>query len=190
MLKIAILASGKGTILPTIFSANISDVEFSCLISNKSDSLALEKAISLGIEGILIPSKGKSREEFDNQLLQVLQNKKIDLIILVGFMRILSPIIVRNFKNAILNVHPSLLPAFAGGMDKDVHKAVLERGCKVSGATIHFVNEEIDEGPILMQECVSITDTETVDSLKNKVQNLEGKLFIKAIEKFRDQIKD
>ena len=185
-MKVGILASTNGTDLPAIFDAKIENVEIACLITNNQNSGARKKAQKWGIKDFYISSKDKGRAEFDQEAIRILKEQGVEMVLLVGFMRIISPIFVREFKNAIFNVHPSLLPSFAGGMDNNVHEDVLAAGCKVSGATVHLVSEEVDEGAIVLQECVQISHNETVDSLKEKVQKKEQKMLINLIELFRD----
>lgn len=187
ILHVGILASTNGTILPSIFSADLPDVEFSVFVTNKKDCGAREKAKKLGVPDFFIDSSGISRKEWDAEAVKILQEYEVDLVILVGFMRILSPEFIRAFPMRILNVHPSLLPKFAGGMNMDVHSAVIEAGEKETGATIHFVTEAVDEGSIFLQESVQVSPEETPDSLKDKVQIVEAKLFPKAIQKFHQK---
>ena len=188
-LKIGVLASTRGTdlqgIIDAINSGKLKDVEIVCVIANKECG-ALEKAKNAGIEAILIPSKGKEREEFDREVAAELDKRGVDLILLIGYMRYLSPWFVHKYENKIMNVHPSLLPAFAGGMDLNVHKAVLDWGVKVTGCTIHFVDEGADTGPIIIQKTVPVEENDTEETLKQKVQALEKEAFIEAIELFRD----
>jgi phosphoribosylglycinamide formyltransferase-1 len=165
------------------------NVTISLVISNKKHAFALERAKKHNIKAVFIDTNGKSREQYDKEVAEELAKSKVDLILLIGYMRILSPWFVRKYKNKIMNIHPSLLPAFAGGMDKDVHQEVLNYGCKVTGCTLHFVDETVDAGPIIMQKAVEISENETVDSLKEKVQKAEQEIIIKAIDLFaKDKI--
>jgi carbamoyl-phosphate synthase large subunit len=123
-------------------------------------------------------------EKKEPNALTYIQERKIDLVILIVYMKIISPHFVNKYRNRIMNIHPSLLPAFGGGMDKDVHKMVLESGCKVTGCTLHFVTEDVDAGPIILQRAVDIDDDETTDSLKEKVQRAEQEVLVKAITLF------
>jgi phosphoribosylglycinamide formyltransferase-1 len=186
-LHVGILASTNGTILPKIFSADLPDVEFSVFLTDKEHCGAREKAKQHGIPDFFIDPKGASRKEWGMRAVEILKKHKVDLVILVGFMKILPPEFVQQFPMRILNVHPSLLPKFAGGMNMDVHSAVLEANEKESGATIHFVTEAVDGGPIFLQESVQIDPDETPESLKQKVQKIEGELFPKAIFKFQEE---
>lgn len=182
-LQIGTLASTNGTILPAILEYEYRfPLEFSVFITNKADCGAQKKAEKGGIPSFVIEKKG--REEWDQEAVNILKEHDIDLVLLVGFMRILSPVFTNAFERRILNVHPSLLPKFAGGMNTDVHQAVLDAGEKESGATIHLVTDALDEGPIFLQRSVAIEAGETVDSLKNKVQNIEKAIFPEAIEQF------
>jgi len=186
-LKLGVLASTRGTDLQAIIDAIESgglDAEIAIVISNKKDAYALERARKHGIEELFIDPSGKTREEFDRVVSRELDARGVELIALIGYMRYLSRWFVNKYKNKIMNVHPSLLPAFAGGMDLNVHKAVLDRGCKVSGCTIHFVDEGADTGPIIIQKPASIEENETVDTLRDKVQELEKQAFVEAIQLF------
>jgi len=187
MLKLGILSSTKATDMQAIIDAINSkklNAVISIVISNKKDAFALERARKYGIKYVFIDSKGKEREDFDKEVANNLQECKVDLILLIGYMRILSLWFVRNYINKIMNIHPSLLPAFAGGMDKEVHQEVLNYGCKITGCTLHFVDESIDCGPIIMQKAVEIAENETADSLKEKVQKAEQEIILKAIDLF------
>ena len=187
-LKIAVLASTNATDMQGIIDAiekKEIDAKIVCLISNKENCGAMERARKHGIEAIFIDGKGKEREEFDRLAVHEIEKKHADLILLIGYMRFLSPYFVKKYENKIMNIHPSLLPAFAGGMDKNVHEEVLKRGCKVTGCTLHFVDEGADTGPIIMQKCVKIDEDETADTLKQKVQKKEVECFIDAIKLFQ-----
>lgn len=184
MLRLGILASTRGTDMQAVIDAIKArklDARISVVISNKKDAFALERAKKHKIKAVFIDSKGKKREEFDNESAKVLDESKADLILLIGYMRILSPWFVRKYKNRIMNVHPSLLPKYPGGMDLDVHAEVLKNKEKVTGATLHFVDESVDGGPIIMQKEVRIDQNETPDTLKAKVQNAEQEIIVKAI---------
>ena len=156
----------------------------SVLISNKADAFALERAKNHNIKAVFIESKGKDREEFDKEVANELDKNKVDLILLIGYMRFLSPWFVNKYKNKVMNIHPSLLPKYAGGMDKDVHQEVLNAKAKVTGCTLHFVDENVDTGPIIMQKKVKIEKDETAESLKNKVQKAEQDIIVKAVDLF------
>lgn len=193
MLRLGVLASTKATDMQAIIDAiNAKELNatISVVISNRQDAYALERAKKHGIKTTFIDTKGKTREEFDKEVAKVLDESKVDLILLIGYMRILSPWFVNKYKNKIMNIHPSLLPAFGGGKDKDVHQEILDYGCKVTGCTLHFVDERVDAGPIIMQKAVEISENETVNSLKEKVQKAEKEIILKAIDLFsKEKIK-
>ena len=187
MLKLGILASTKGTdmqaIIDVINSKKLNAV-ISVVISNKSDAYALERSRKHNIKAVFIDIKGKDRESYDKEITKEFDKHNVDLILLIGYMRILSPWFVKKYKNKIMNIHPSLLPKYAGGMDRDVHAEVLKNKEKVTGATLLFVDEGADTGPIIMQKEVSIDKNETIDSLKEKVQKAEQEIIVKAIDLF------
>lgn len=189
-LKIAVLASTNATDMQGIIDAiekKEIDAKIVCVISNKNDCGAIARAKQHKIDAIFIDGKGKDREEFDRLAISEIDKRKTELILLIGYMRFLSPFFVKKYENKIMNIHPSLLPAFAGGMDKNVHQEVLNRGCKVTGCTLHFVDEGADSGPIIMQKCVKIDEDETTDSLKDKVQKKEVECFIDAIKLYQNK---
>ncbi len=185
MIKLGVLGSTKGTdlqaILDTINDGQL-DAEVSVVVSNRKSAYILERAKSHGVPTFFIPHKGKAREEFDREMTAAMQNHGVELVLLIGFMRILSAEFCRNWHDRILNVHPSLLPKYAGGMDTNVHTEVIKNGDPETGCTIHFVTEEVDAGPILIQKKCTVTSDDTVESLKTKVQALEGDAFIEAIK--------
>ena len=156
------------------------DGEIAVLIANKKCD-ALERAKGFGIPAVLLESAGKEREAYDKVLHKELQKHTIDLILLVGYMRFLSKWFVDKWHHKIMNIHPSLLPEFAGGMDLEVHKAVLAAGNKETGATIHFVDETPDGGQIVLQRKVAVSRNETPESLKGKVQAVERELLVEAV---------
>ena len=187
MLRLGILASTRATDMQALIDAISSkklNAAISVLISNKADAFALERAKNHNIKAVFIESKGKDREEFDKEVANELDKNKVDLILLIGYMRFLSPWFVNKYKNKVMNIHPSLLPKYAGGMDKDVHQEVLNAKAKVTGCTLHFVDENVDTGPIIMQKKVKIEKDETAESLKNKVQKAEQDIIVKAVDLF------
>ena len=185
MIKLGVLGSTKGTdlqaILDTINDGQL-DAEVSVVVSNRESAYILERAKSHGVPTFFIPHKGKAREEFDREMTAAMQNHGVELVLLIGFMRILSAEFCRNWHDRILNVHPSLRPKYAGGMDTNVHTEVIKNGDPETGCTIHFVTKEVDAGPILIQKKCTVTSDDTVESLKTKVQALEGDSFIEAIK--------
>ena len=185
MFKIAVLASTNGTDLQAIIDeikAGTLNVELSLVGSNK-ECFAIERSRDQGFNTLVIDSKDKSREEFDMELMDELEKHDIDLIVLVGYMRLFSPLFVEKYDRKIINIHPSLLPKYPG-MEMDVYKSVLDAGEKETGMTIHFVDEGMDTGEIILQKKVDIEESDTVDSLKIKVQNLEKQWYPEIIRQF------
>ncbi|MEM4461776.1 MAG: phosphoribosylglycinamide formyltransferase [Candidatus Bathyarchaeia archaeon] len=191
-LRIAVLGSTRGTDLQAIIDSIKSGelyAEIVCVISDRRNAYILERARMNGIEAIFIDPKGLSREEYDKIIVSELEKRgPIDLVLLIGYMRILSKFFVDRFRWRILNIHPSLLPAFSGGMDLEVHKAILDYGVKVTGCTLHFVDEGVDTGPILIQKVVEVSDDDTPLTLKAKVQEKEQEALIEAIKIFQERI--
>jgi formyltetrahydrofolate-dependent phosphoribosylglycinamide formyltransferase len=157
-------------------------------ISNSSKAYILERAANHNIPNFFISHLSKTREQFDDEISVILKKHEVDLVLLIGFMRILSANFCKEWKMRILNVHPSLLPKYAGGVDMNVHEEVIKNKETETGCTIHFVTEEVDGGPILIQKKCSIDKNETPDSLKKKVQALEGKAFVEAIKLFQKDV--
>ena len=191
MIRLGVLGSTNGTDLQAILdavSAGELDADVAVVISNRTGAYILERAEINNVSSFFISHKGKKREEFDGEITAVLKEHSVDLVLLIGFMRILSPEFCRAWQDKILNVHPSLLPKYAGGMDINVHEEVLKNKDTETGCTIHFVNEVVDAGPILIQKKCNVDPDDTVDSLKTKVQTLEGEAFIEAIK--LTQLKD
>jgi phosphoribosylglycinamide formyltransferase-1 len=190
MLKVGVLASTRGTdlqsIVDSIRSGRLTGVEIEVVIGDRAEAYALERARKQGIEAIFIDPSGKGREEYDREVAKIFDKRGVELVVLIGYMRYLSPWFVSKYRNRIMNVHPSLLPAFGGKMDKDVHREVLEHGVKVTGCTIHFIDEGADTGPIILQKAVEVHEGDDVETLKRRVQEAEGELYPKAIELFRD----
>jgi formyltetrahydrofolate-dependent phosphoribosylglycinamide formyltransferase len=185
MIKLGVIGSTNGTDLQAVLDA-ISYGELiakvSVVISNNEKAHILDRAKNHDIPAVFIPHSGKTREEFDNEMTAVLKNNQIDLILLIGFMRILSSEFCLEWQDRLLNVHPSLLPKYGGRVDTSVHEEVLKNGDAVTGCTIHFVTEDVDGGPILIQKKCDVVQNDTIDSLKTKVQALEGRAFIEAIQ--------
>ena len=185
MISLGVLGSTNGTDLQAILDAISGrklNANVAVLISNRANAYILERARNHNVPAFFISHKKKTRKEFDTEMTTVLKKYNVDLVLLIGFMRILSAEFCREWQDRILNVHPSLLPKYTGGMDTNVHAEVLENGDKETGCTIHFVTEELDAGPILVQKSCRVEIDETVQSLKAKVQALEGVAFIDAIQ--------
>ena len=190
MIRLGVLGSTKGSDLQAVLDAihnNVLDAAVVVVVSNRENSYILERARKNNIPDIFVPHTGKTRNEFDREITAALLKYSADLVLLIGFMRILSEEFCRKWQDQILNVHPSLLPKYAGGMDAGVHEEVLRNGDMETGCTIHFVTEEVDAGPILIQKKCAVTRADTVESLKTKVQQLEGVAFIEAIEMIANQ---
>ena len=187
MINIGVLGSTNGTDLQFIFNAideGKLDANVSVVISNKEDSYILKRAQAHNTQNVFISHKNKDREDFDSEMTMVLKKNSVELILLIGFMRILSSKFCNQWNGKILNVHPSLLPKYAGGMDTNVHEEVLKNNEKETGCTIHLVTDEVDKGPIVIQKRCLVDSDDTIESLKAKVQNLEGAAFLEAIPLF------
>ncbi|MDP6032541.1 MAG: phosphoribosylglycinamide formyltransferase [Candidatus Marinimicrobia bacterium] len=185
MIKLGVLGSTNGTDLQAIFDAIGSgelNAEVSVVLSNQKEAYILERAENHNVPAFYISHKGNSRKEFDLEMTSILKNHNVDLLLLIGFMRILSAEFCREWQDRLLNVHPSLLPKYAGGMDTNVYEEVIKNGDTETGCTIHFVTDEVDGGPILIQKKCNVDAGDTVETLKTKVQELEGRAFIEAIQ--------
>jgi phosphoribosylglycinamide formyltransferase 1 len=185
--RIGILASTKGTDLQAIIDemkeGKMPGIELACVISNKESAYALERASSQGYEAIFVNPKNQTREEFDSHVAELLEKHKVDLVVLIGYMRILSEPFVKQFKNRIINVHPALIPKFCGPsfFGASVHEEVLKAGETETGMTIHYVDEGCDTGEIILQKPCPVTPDDTPDTLKEKVQTLEKKWYPEVI---------
>ncbi len=190
--RIAVLASTRGTDLQAIIDAihaNKLHAELACVVSNKKNCFALERARTQGFKTHFINPKDKTREEFDAEMVSILQQEKIDLVVLVGYMRILTPVFIHAFKGKIINVHPALIPKYSGKefYGANVHEAVLKSDDKESGMTIHYVTEEVDAGEILLQKKCPVLPGDTPETLKARVQELEKEWYPKVIEQIYQQ---
>lgn len=191
--RIGVLASTRGTDLEAIIDAlrrgAMPGVEIAVVLSNVADCGALEKAHAAQIPAVFIDPTAKKRETYDQKLAAVLDSHKVDLIVLIGYMRILSTWFVRHFPHRIINIHPALLPAFGGKgfFGANVYEAVLKSGAKETGCTIHYVDEGCDTGEIILQKKVAVLPTDTVETLKEKVQALEKEWYPKVIIQIAQQ---
>jgi phosphoribosylglycinamide formyltransferase 1 len=180
--KLGILLSGRGSnflaIADSIDANRIPNTEVAIVISNKEDAPGIAAAKKRGLDARVIPSKGKAREQHDAEMIKALREKNVDLICLTGYMRLLSPEFIRAFPHKILNIHPSLLPAFPG---LDAQKQALEYGVKVSGCTVHFVDEALDHGPIILQKTVPVLAEDDAHSLSERILKEEHKAYSEAI---------
>src|SRR5947209_15024172 len=179
--QIGILLSGRGSnfeaIADSIQTGSL-QAEIAIVISNRADAPGLESAKRRGLNARLIPSKGRVREEHDAAVVASLKEAQVDLVCMAGYMRLLSPDFIRAFPNRILNIHPSLLPAFPG---MEAQKQALEYGVKVSGCTVHFVDEHLDHGPIILQKTVPVLDGDDARSLSARILEQEHKAYSEAI---------
>jgi len=184
--RLAVLGSTRGTVMQAIIDASRErkiNAEIVLVVSNKKNAFILERAKNANIHAEYVEPQHLTREEYDKKLSALLKKHHIDFILLIGYMRILSPFFVQEWRDKIVNVHPSLLPAFAGGMDKDVHQAVLDANVKETGCTVHYVTEEVDQGPILIQKKCHVLPDDDAEKLKARVQLLEGDALVEAIQK-------
>jgi phosphoribosylglycinamide formyltransferase-1 len=179
--RIAILLSGRGSNFAAIarnVAAGVIDAEIAVVISNRPGAAGIALAEQLGLPALVVPSQGKQREEYDRLLVAELQQRNVDLVCLAGFMRLLSPTFVRAFPNRILNIHPSLLPSFPG---LEAQRQALEHGVKITGCTVHYVDENLDAGPILLQAAVPVLPDDTVETLSARILVEEHRLYTEAI---------
>jgi phosphoribosylglycinamide formyltransferase-1 len=183
MKQLGILLSGRGSnfdaIAENVSSVKIRNARIAVVISNRGDAEGILKARELGVEAIVIPSKGKAREDHDREVAAALQRHKVDLVCLAGYMRLLSPWFVRQFPHRILNIHPSLLPAFPG---LEAQEQAFAYGVKVAGCTVHFVDEELDHGPIIVQKAVPVHDNDDEKSLAARILEQEHLAYSEAID--------
>ena len=180
--RIGVLLSGRGSnfeaIADSVAAGRIPNAEIAVVVSNRENAPGIEKARQRGLEAVVIPSKGRQREEYDREVVALLEAKKIDLVCLAGFMRLLSPYFVEHFRNRILNIHPALLPAFPG---LEAQKQALEWGVKYSGCSVHFVDENLDAGPIVAQAVVPVRDDDTEETLAARILREEHRIYTEAV---------
>lgn len=190
MLRLAVLVSGGGTNLQALIDAidagTVKNAEISVVISNKKDAYALTRAKEHGIKSVCVsPKDYENRQGFEAALLGELKKEKIDLVVLAGYLVILPKGLIKAYPNKIINIHPSLIPSFcgAGYYGLKVHEAVLKRGVKVTGATVHFVDEGTDTGPIILQKAVEVEKRDTPETLQRRVmEQAEWKILPKAVD--------
>src|SRR5579864_1169849 len=179
---LGILLSGRGSnfvaIADSIDAGRIPDTRIAVVISNKADATGIATARQRGLNALVIPSKGKPREEHDREVVAALKQHNVDLVCLAGYMRLLSPWFVKQFPRRILNIHPSLLPAFPG---LEAQEQAFAYGVKVSGCTVHFVDEELDHGPIIVQKTVPVLDADNEHSLAARILEQEHIAYSEAI---------
>ena len=182
MKRLGILLSGRGSNFEAIannVAGGCLNAEIAAVISNRPEARGLEIARERGLPAVLLPSKGVPREEYDRSVVAELHRRGVELVCLAGFMRLLSAEFCRAFPLRVLNIHPSLLPAFPG---LDAQKQALEHGVKISGCTVHFVDELLDAGPIVRQAAVPVLDEDTVDSLSARILMEEHRIYSEAIQ--------
>ena len=187
MFKIAVLISGNGSNLQSLIDAcdkNVINGEIKLVISNNPDAFGIQRAKNHSINCKVINNKDfKSREDFDLAILRELKKINLDLIVLAGFMRILTPIITNNFEDKIINIHPSLLPKYPG---LNTHESVIKNGDKKHGVTIHFVNDVLDGGKIIAQGEISVQQSDTVQDIKKRIHSIEHAMLPRVVSKFAD----
>jgi phosphoribosylglycinamide formyltransferase-1 len=180
--RLGVLLSGRGSnfeaLAESVAAGRIPDAEIVIALSNREDARGIEKARAFNIEARVISSKGLEREAYDKLVIAALQEERVDLVCLAGYMRLLSPQFVAAFSNRILNIHPSLLPAFPG---LEAQRQALEHGAKFSGCTVHFVDENLDAGPIVLQSCVPIEDSDTPETLAERILREEHRIYTEAV---------
>ena len=183
-MKIGILISGRGSNMVALVDAvkrgDIPDSSIAVVISDKPNAAGLEKARDRGVEALVIERRGRTREEHDAEIIAELRKRDVELVCLAGYMRLLSKDFVHAFENNILNIHPSLLPDFPG---LNVQQQALDAGAKVSGCTVHFVNEDLDAGPIILQRPVEVLDDDTAETLAARILEQEHGAYVDAVRK-------
>jgi phosphoribosylglycinamide formyltransferase 1 len=183
MKNLGILLSGRGSnfeaIAKNLASGKIRDAKIAIVISNRAEAGGIVTARDLGLDAVVIPSKGKAREDHDREVVTALQQHNVDLVCLAGYMRLLSPWFVKQFPHKILNIHPSLLPAFPG---LEAQEQAFAYGVKVAGCTVHFVDEELDHGPIIVQKAVAVHDDDDEGALRARILEQEHIAYSEAIE--------
>ncbi|WNY29414.1 Phosphoribosylglycinamide formyltransferase [Methanimicrococcus stummii] len=186
--KISVLVSGRGTNLQSVIDAiecgEIQNAEITCVVSDKEEAFALKRAEKHGITGIFVnPAEFSSRQEYDDKLLEILKEKETDLVLLAGYLRIISASLIDAYKNRIINIHPSLLPSFKG---LNAQKQAIDYGVKFTGCTVHFVEPDLDAGPIIMQKIIPVLENDTADTLAERLLVEENKAYREVVKLFVD----
>jgi phosphoribosylglycinamide formyltransferase-1 len=183
-MKIGILISGRGSnmvaLVDAVKSGEIPDSTVAVVISDKANAPGLEKARERGVETVVIERRGRTREEHDADIIAELRNRDVELVCLAGYMRLLSKDFIQAFADRIVNIHPSLLPDFPG---LNVQQQALDAGVKVSGCTVHFVNEDLDAGPIILQRAVEVKDDDTAETLAARILEEEHGAYVDAVRR-------
>jgi len=186
-IRLGVLISGRGSNLQSIIDVSkkgMIDAEIAIVISDKNDAYGLVRAKENDISTLFLsPKDYRNREDFDKKVVEELNKYKVDLVLLAGFMRIVTSVLIEPFKNRIMNIHPALLPSFPG---LDAQKQALEYGVRFSGCTVHFVEEGMDEGPIIIQAVVPVMDSDAVDSLSERILKYEHKIYPIAVQLFAE----
>jgi phosphoribosylglycinamide formyltransferase-1 len=181
--RIGVLLSGRGSnfeaLADSVFAGRIPDAHIAVVIANREGTQGVARADARGITTKVIPSRGLEREAYDRQIVSVLREQQVDLVCLAGYMRLLSPYFIQCFPLRILNIHPSLLPSFPG---LESQRQALEYGVKFAGCTVHFVDENLDAGPIVLQAVVPVLDTDTADTLSQKILREEHRIYSEAVK--------
>lgn len=181
-MKIGILISGRGSnmvaIVDSVASGEIPDSRVSVVISDRADAGGLELARERGIQTVVVERRGRTRAGHDAEIVGELKKRDVELVCLAGYMRLLSPDFVRAFPERIINIHPSLLPSFPG---LDAQRQALDHGVKITGCTVHFVNEELDAGPIILQRPVEVLDDDTEETLSARILEQEHTAYVEAV---------
>ena len=189
-IRVGALVSGRGSNLQSIIDhcqAGKIDAQVAVVIGNVEDAYALERARAAGIPTAAFPRKAfDSREARDDAIVEALRAHEVDLVVLAGYLGILSPRLIEAYRWRIMNIHPSLLPAFAGGHGLNVHEAALRKGVKVSGCTVQFITEEVDAGPVIVQRCVRVEEDDTPETLSARVLEQEHQAYPEAIQLFAE----
>lgn len=184
-LRVGVLGSTRGTALQGILDATDLDVDIVLILSDRPAAPILQRAADHHIPSLHLDPKGLTREAYDQQVTTALQQAGAQLILMIGYMRIVSPEFVAAWRGRLLNVHPSLLPAFGGLMNRSVHEAVLASGVTETGCTIHQVTDDVDAGPIVLQKRTPVRPDDTVETLKNRVQSLEQAAFVEVLRNWK-----
>ncbi|MBS0157614.1 MAG: phosphoribosylglycinamide formyltransferase [Nitrospira sp.] len=190
-MRLGVLASGRGSNLQAIIDAierEALSAEIAVVLSNKQEAVALERARKHGAPAVWLDPKPfagrpESREAYDRAVLEVLQKHEVDVVLLAGYMKIVTAVLVSAYENRMMNIHPSLLPSFPG---LDVQKKAIEHGCKIAGCTVHFVTEGVDEGPIIIQAAVPIVEGDTADTLAARILEHEHRIYPRAVQLYAE----
>jgi len=183
-MKLGILISGRGSNMVALVDAvkrgEIPDSDVAVVISDKPDAAGLEKARERGVETVVIERRGRNREEHDAEVVAELRMRSVELVCLAGYMRLLSQDFIRAFDNRIVNIHPSLLPSFPG---LNVQQQAIDHGVKISGCTVHFVNEDLDAGPIILQRAVEVKEDDSAETLASRILEQEHVAYVEAVRR-------